>query len=84
MIGAHGRDDAGPQSGVAYVYRFDGSNWIEHAKLTASDADEDDRFGRSVSVSGDRAVVGAFLNSTDDGFWSGAAYVFNVTACGGG
>ncbi len=31
----------------------------EVAKLTASDAAADDRFGVSVSVSGDTAVVGA-------------------------
>ncbi len=76
VIGAHGNDHAGPQSGAAYVYRFDGLSWIEQAKLISSDADEDDRFGRSVSVSGDTAVVGAWLNTTGNGFWSGSAYVF--------
>ena len=77
VIGAHADDDARPQSGAAYVYRFDGLDWIEQAKLTASDADEEDRFGRSVSVSGDTAVVGAWRNTTKIGFWSGSAYVFN-------
>ena len=82
VIGAHGDDDAGPQSGGAYVYRFDGLNWIEQAKLISSDADADeeeedeDRFGRSVSVSGDTAVVGAWRNNTENGFRSGSAYVF--------
>jgi len=80
VIGAHGDDDGGPQSGGAYVYRFDGLNWLEQAKLISSDADADeedeDRFGRSVSVSGDTAVVGAYRNSTKNGFWSGSAYVF--------
>ena len=67
VIGAHGDDDGGPQSGGAYVYRFDGLNWIEQAKLISSDADADeddeDSFGRSVSVSGDTAVVGAWRNT---------------------
>ena len=77
VIGALADDDAGPQSGGAYVYRFDGLNWIEQAKLTASDADEEDKFGQSVSVSGDTAVVGAYMNTTENGQWSGSVYVFN-------
>lgn len=80
VVGAHGHDAAGPQSGGAYVYRFDGLNWIEQAKLISSDADADeedeDRFGRSVSVSGDTAVVGAWRNTTENGIASGSAYVF--------
>ncbi|MCH8053154.1 MAG: FG-GAP repeat protein, partial [Planctomycetes bacterium] len=36
VIGAQLDEDAGTQSGSAYVYRLDGSNWIEEAKLTAS------------------------------------------------
>ncbi len=75
VIGAYGNDDAGSKSGSAYVFRFDGLDWIEQAKLTASDAAEDDRFGNSVSVSGDAAVIGAHYNS-DGGSSSGSAYVF--------
>ena len=63
------------------MYRFDGLNWIEQAKLISSDADDadeddEDRFGRSVSVSGDTAVVGAWRNTTENGIRSGSAYVF--------
>ena len=46
------------------------------AKLIASDAEDDDRFGISVAISGDTVVVGAY---GDDGWWGndrGAAYVF--------
>jgi len=43
------------------VYRYDGSGWVEEAKLTASDGASGDRFGHSVSVSGDLAVIGAYL-----------------------
>jgi len=46
----------------------------ETAKLTASDGAMYDIFGRSVSLSGDRLVVGAA--SDDKGKNSGSAYVF--------
>ena len=38
VAGAPRDDDAGPGSGSAYVYRFDGATWVEEQKLTASDA----------------------------------------------
>ena len=47
----------------------------EQAKLTASDATAGDRFGFSVSIDGNTAVVGALLHD-DDGLSSGSAYVF--------
>ena len=75
VVGAHGDDDAGNLSGSAYVYRFDGTNWIEEAKLTASDAAEFDHFGDAVSVSGEVIVVGAW-HDDDAGEYSGSAYVY--------
>ena len=48
----------------------------EQAKLTASDAADEDWFGRSVSVDGDTAVVGAYRDD-DNGVQSGSAYVFS-------
>ncbi len=74
-VGAWGNDDGGTDSGSAYVFDWDGTNWIEQPKLTASDAAGDDRFGNSVSLSGDRVVVGARGND-DDGTDSGSAYVY--------
>ena len=76
VTGAVGDGDMGNMSGAAYMFRYDGGNWAEVAKLTASDAAADDQFGGSVSVSGDRLVVGASDNQ-DAGFWSGSAYVFH-------
>ncbi|MBN1581663.1 MAG: FG-GAP repeat protein, partial [Anaerolineae bacterium] len=45
------------------------------AKLTASDGAIGDQFGRSVAISGDTIVVGAWQDD-DDGDTSGSAYVF--------
>ena len=49
----------GVQAGSVYVYRFNGVSWVEEGKLIASDSTDGDFFGRSVSISGNRAVVGA-------------------------
>ncbi|MCH7869607.1 MAG: FG-GAP repeat protein, partial [Myxococcales bacterium] len=47
----------------------------EDATLMASDAAADDRFGAAVSISGDTALIGAYLDD-DNGSDSGSAYVF--------
>ena len=44
----------------------------EQAKLTASDAASEDDFGRSVSISGDTAIIGSPLDD-DGGSTSGSA-----------
>ena len=75
VVGAHLNDDAGSSSGAAYVFRFDGTNWIEQAKLTASDAVAGDNFGKAVAVSGDVVLIGAPRRDLP-GPDAGAAYVF--------
>lgn len=75
VVGALGDDDNGSSSGSAYVYRYDGSGWVEEQKLLASDGSAVDAFGRSVAVSGDVAAVGARFDD-DSGVSSGSAYVF--------
>jgi len=75
VVGAWKDDDGGESSGSAYVFTRSGSTWTEQAKLTASDAAVEDLFGRSVSVSGDTAVVGSSFDD-DAGESSGSAYVF--------
>ena len=80
IVGAHRDDDAGSNSGSAYVYRFDGVGWNEEAKLTFSGAAGGDEFGNSVSISGDTAVVGARNDDDaclgDPGCESGSAHVY--------
>ncbi len=72
VIGAYGDDE---EAGSAYVFRWDGATWVEH-KLTASDGAAEDRFGYSVAVDGDTAVIGA-PQDDDLGDSSGSVYVFN-------
>lgn len=53
-----------------------GCDATELSKLIASDASINDEFGISVSVSGNTAVIGAYLDTTPGGISSGTAYVF--------
>jgi len=62
-------------TGAAYVFRRAGVSWVEHAKLTASDAAAGDRFGASVALDGGTIAVGAWGHDAA-GEESGAAYVF--------
>ena len=75
VVGAYGNDDAGGQSGSAYVFVRAATVWSEQQKLTASDANAGQEFGRSVGVSGDTVVVGAPLDD-DQNNDAGSAYVF--------
>lgn len=76
VIGAPGDDDNGSYSGSAYIYRFDGSMWIEEAKLLASDGLGGDDFGGSVSISGETVVIGAKADDENDMYTVGSAYIF--------
>ena len=63
-------------NGAAYVFVGDTQgNWLEEQKLEASDGVLRDRFGESVSISGDKVVVLA-QPWGDDNPRIGAAYVF--------
>lgn len=75
IAGAPGDDDGGSSSGSAYVFVRSGSSWSEQRKLYISDAEAGDRFGYSVAISGDTAVVGSYFDD-DGGSSSGSAYVF--------
>ncbi|MEW6743217.1 MAG: FG-GAP repeat protein [Planctomycetota bacterium] len=85
LISAHWDDDACPSnplcdSGSAYVYRYDGNQWVQEAKLTAGDASASDGFSRATALDGavlhgEVALIGAPFDS-DAGGESGTAYVF--------
>jgi len=75
VVGAYGDDDAGSNSGSAYIFKRNGTEWTEQAKLTASDGAAGDIFGYSVAISGDYVVVGAYEDD-DAGGSSGSAYIF--------
>jgi hypothetical protein len=77
LISARRDDDdvMGIDAGSAYVFTRTGTTWQQQVKLTASDGAADDRFGRSVALVGDTAVIGAMFQD-DKGDNSGSAYMF--------
>ena len=82
LIGAYSDDDSGSDSGSAYLFERNGVGvWQEVQKLTPSDGAAGDQFSSSNSVSGNYALVGAFLDD-DSGDASGSAYVFERDGTG--
>lgn len=84
VVGSWLADSVGVNSGAAYVFRredngtpFDQADdfWVEESKLVPLDGATQDQFGISVSIDGERAIVGAWLDD-DAGSLSGSAYVF--------
>ncbi|MBN1507421.1 MAG: FG-GAP repeat protein [Sedimentisphaerales bacterium] len=81
LVGALGDDDNGVLSGSAYIFgRTEdwAELWIQRAKLLASDGALGDHFGLSVSISGDRAIIGA-SGHYGKAVLSGSAYAFRRT-----
>lgn len=100
IVGAPGEDgnstsrhnasnDSATDAGAAYVYHIDsyGTGWVLEGYLKATNAEANDKFGSSVSVSGFNTLIGApgergdsnsrlnsFNNNAAD---AGAAYIFN-------
>gem|GEM_PF-998199 len=81
VIGADYDNDACPndplcRSGAAYVFRHNGSSWIEEAKLKAADNAANKYFGHAVAISDDTIVVGAAHGYDPHMTNTGSAYVF--------
>ena len=76
VVGAPGRI-GGSTPGSVYVFEFDGEQWVEVQKLTASDGTPGDVFGVSPKLLGDRLVVGAPYRLDQEWYErTGAAYIF--------
>ncbi|MBW4442205.1 MAG: DUF4347 domain-containing protein [Plectolyngbya sp. WJT66-NPBG17] len=76
IVGSYFDDDKGTDSGSAYIYQFNGTSWVQQSKLTASDGAAFDRFGYSVAISGNTAIVGSYLDDNPGTANSGSAYIF--------
>ena len=83
VVGAPGHAEA-PESdvGAAFVFERRGGAWKKVQRLDASDRDEGDRFGSSVAVAGDGAVVlvGADGDDEPNGSAAGSAHVFRESS----
>lgn len=74
VAGAYAAQTTRP--GSAHVFELQAGDWVQTARLIASDGGPGDEFGNSVGVSGKTIVVGSEYHDTAAGSNSGAAYVF--------
>ena len=82
IVGASGEETGGSRAGAAYIFERDSSGtWTQTQKLLASDKETNDKFGCSVAISGDLAIVGAYGEGTG-GAHAGAAYIFERDSSG--
>ena len=79
IVGAYGHTSVGSLAGAAYIFECDACSTnpcYEVEKLIAHDAEDGDRFGGSVSIDGNIAVVGAASKKVGAVNSAGAVYVF--------
>ncbi|MFN2198565.1 MAG: sortase [Anaerolineales bacterium] len=80
VVGATGKDiQTIENAGAAYAFEYRSGAWQQRARLTASDAMEDDAFGTSVALDGRTLVVGADAKTFGPLPYAGAAYVFTTS-----
>lgn len=77
LIGAFGDDiDVNVDQGAAVVFVRSAGVWTKQQRLTSADGSANDKFGFSVALSGDVAVVGA-IGDDISGSDQGSAYVYS-------
>ncbi len=68
-------------TGAAYVFDFDGTSWVQTEQLDMSSVATqiiNANFGISVSLLGDKALIGAFKDKSAAVSTAGAAYIFTL------
>ncbi|MCZ6835028.1 MAG: FG-GAP repeat protein, partial [Planctomycetota bacterium] len=75
VVGAQSHDANGLDAGAIYLFRNNGTNWIQEAKLLASNGVASDLFGGLIDVSGNVVIVGTSRRG-ELGVNSGAAYIY--------
>jgi hypothetical protein len=77
VIGAFSDSSGGlNNNGAAYVFERRGTQWLQAAKLVASDAADEDGFGVGVVLSGNTIFVGSGCTTSQGD--TGAVYVFQL------
>jgi hypothetical protein len=77
IVGAPADDNSGGQdAGSVYFFVRRNDVWAEQQRIQAHDTSSGDAFGNSVSIDGDTAIVGAFLDDNSSGSNAGSVYIF--------
>ncbi|MFO0980902.1 MAG: FG-GAP repeat protein [Planctomycetota bacterium] len=63
-------------AGAVYVFRFNGSSWVEEQKIAATDGAAAEGFAHTVELDGNRLFAGDQLDDTDTGADAGSVYAF--------
>lgn len=83
LVGSHLDDDLGSGSGAAYLFeRLAPNAWTQVHKIVPADGAASDRFGNSVALEGDLAVIGAVQDTLGSTSFAGSAYLFQRDALG--
>jgi hypothetical protein len=74
-------DDVGANTnqGSANIYQLSGGSWVLMQKITDATGTTDDLFGRSVSISGNYAIVGAPSDDVGANTDQGSAIIYQFT-----
>lgn len=73
LIGSPQNNAIDPRSGAAYIFKREGSSWVQKQKLIPGIAR--DIIGRTVAISGDYSVIGSPAASNSSG--TGVIYIYN-------
>ena len=72
IVGAPWADN---YKGIAYIFKYNGTTWVEEEELVAGDGADSDHFGLSVAITNEYAIVGTPLDD-DMGEDTGSVYIF--------
>lgn len=81
-IGAPSRNGAVASTGAVYVYRYNGSEWIEEDLLEGSDLSLQALFGSDIVIEGDRMLISAFNADDSTSNQAGKLYIFDYDGAG--
>ena len=77
IVGSYA-DDVGSNvdQGSANIFQYNGSNWVLMQKISDATGEANDNFGVTVSISGNYAIVGAYLDDVGISVNQGSASIF--------
>lgn len=81
VVGAVYDDDLGNNCGAAYLYKFDGSNWVLEGKLTPAELEENSVFGMSIAINDQYMAIGAGKD-LEGGIECGTVYIYKLDGSG--
>ncbi|MBW2455963.1 MAG: cadherin-like beta sandwich domain-containing protein [Deltaproteobacteria bacterium] len=70
------------ESGAAYVFTFDGGNWVQMGYVKASNTGMDDHFGNAVALTPDSLIVSTNLEDSNETDLSGTGADNSAEAAG--